>query len=81
MRRTISIPSLPILVSLALLLGVTTGRSQWITQNNSLKAGWNSVYLHVDASHTNANSLLLAVPAIQEVWLWTQNLPPGARSG
>jgi len=51
--------------------------AQWITQANVLKAGWNSVYLHVDASHTNANSLLIGTPNIEEVWMWTFDLPPG----
>ncbi len=54
-----------------------SGHAQWMTQTNSLKAGWNSIYLHVDASHTNAHSLLIGSPNIQEVWMWTADLPPG----
>ena len=28
-------------------------RAQWTTQSITLKPGWNAVYLHVDATHTN----------------------------
>jgi hypothetical protein len=54
-----------------------SGHAQWITQTNNLKSGWNSVYLHVDASHTNLNSLINAQDPIEEVWMWTFDLPPG----
>jgi hypothetical protein len=54
-----------------------SGQAQWLTQANNLKSGWNSVYLHVDASYTNANSLLIGFPNIEEVWMWTAALPPG----
>ena len=53
------------------------GHAQWITQTNALKPGWNAVYLHVDASHTNLNSLIDANVLIDEVWLWSHDLPPG----
>jgi hypothetical protein len=54
-----------------------SGRAQWLTQTNSLKAGWNSVYLHVDASHTNLSGLVGVLDPIEEIWLWTYDLPPG----
>ena len=72
------IPRLLAGLAAVLALGAGPGlQAQWITQANQLKAGWNSVYLHVDASYTNANSLLLANPSIEEVWMWTAELPPG----
>lgn len=53
--------------------------AQWITQTNALRAGWNSVFLHVDASHTNLDQLVgsdLGNP-IQEIWYWQPALPTG----
>lgn len=46
--------------------------AQWLTQSIPLTNGWNAVYLHVDASHTNIQGLLDADPAnpILEVWQW-----------
>jgi hypothetical protein len=46
--------------------------AQWLTQSNSLKAGWNAVFLHVDASHTTLNTLVGADAGnpILEIWRW-----------
>lgn len=52
-------------------------RAQWVTQSNNLTNGWNAVYLHVDASHTNLSGLIRNFDPIDEVWLWTAALPPG----
>ncbi len=65
------------LLATLLLLGLlTTARAQWLTQTNSLKAGWNAVFLHVDASHDTIDSLVGAAPGnpIEEIWRWN---PPG----
>ena len=54
-------------------------RAQWITQTNALKPGWNSVFLHVDASHATLDELVgsdLTNP-IQEIWYWQPALPTG----
>lgn len=51
--------------------------AQWTTQTNNLKSGWNAVYLHVDASHTNINGLVGIADPIEEIWLWNTDLPPG----
>ena len=65
-------------LAFALVVGWShSSRAQWITQTNSLKPGWNAVYLHVDASHTDLNSLINALDPIDEVWLWHHDLPPG----
>ncbi len=60
-----------------LLLGLApTVSAQWITQTNSLRPGWNAVYLHVDPSHTNINGLVGVADPIEEIWLWNADLPP-----
>lgn len=54
-------------------------RAQWITQTNALRAGWNAVYLHVDASYITLDQLVapdLNNP-IQEIWYWQPALPTG----
>jgi len=56
-----------------------SGQAQWITQTNALKPGWNSVFLHVDASHATLDQLVgndLTNP-IQEIWYWQPALPTG----
>lgn len=63
---------------LALLLGpATSAYGQWLTQTNSLRPGWNAVYLHVDPSHTNITGLVGVADPIEEIWLWNTDLPPG----
>lgn len=55
-----------------LLLTALPARSQWLTQTNTLKPGWNAVYLHVDASHNTLDNLVGAAAGnkIKEIWLW-----------
>ena len=58
-------------------MAVLPARAQWVTQTVSLKAGWNAVYLHVDASHETLQSWVgpdLTNP-ITEVWMWA---PPAS---
>lgn len=66
---------------LAALLLFTAGNlhAQWVTQSITLKPGWNSVYLFVDASYTNLDTLIGADPSnpISEVWLWQPVIAPG----
>jgi hypothetical protein len=51
-------------------------RAQWLTQELGLKAGWNAVFLHVDASHATIDQLVASDPnaTIEEVWLWKPEL-------
>lgn len=59
--------------SIGLLLAFTHClHAQWLTQSLDLKAGWNAVFLHVDASHTTLDSLVGNDPSnpILEVWQW-----------
>ena len=55
-----------------LLLTALSAHAQWQTQTMPLQAGWNAVYLHVDASHATLDALVGADAAnrVQEVWLW-----------
>lgn len=71
--------TLPLLTAAALALPSLV-RAQWVTQTCHLKAGWNVVYLHVDPSHTDINSLVQLSDPIEEIWLWhpdqTTSSPP-----
>ncbi|NOS71206.1 MAG: hypothetical protein HOP33_14900 [Verrucomicrobia bacterium] len=63
-----------LLLSVLVLLAPLTSHAQWLTQSVGLKAGWNAVFLHVDASHDTLNALVGSVSTntnpIQEVWRW-----------
>ena len=69
MKRSIS-PSLGFFL-LIQILWILPASSQWITQTNLLKGGWNAVYLHVDASHAPISEVLAAATDVEEVGLWT----------
>lgn len=58
--------------ALSLLVVLPCARAQWLTQTNSLEAGWNAVFLHVDAAHETLDSLVGGDPGnpILEVWRW-----------
>lgn len=53
------------------ILWTLPASSQWITQTNFLKGGWNAVYLHVDASHATITEVLADATDVDEVWLWS----------
>lgn len=67
---------LTLLVGVAALLALPA-RAQWITQTLELKAGWNAVFLHVDASHATLDQLVGAgapvLTPVEQVWRWTPN--------
>src|SRR5262249_9903496 len=46
--------------------------AQWQTQTFSIPGGWTAIYLHVDASYTNLDSLVGGDTAnpIDQIWLW-----------
>jgi hypothetical protein len=54
-------------------------QAQWLTQTNELKAGWNAVFLHVDASHTNLNALVGGASGNQILEIWRWNPPSVAQ--
>lgn len=53
------------------ILWTLPASSQWITQANLLKGGWNAVYLHVDAGHAPISDVLATATDVDEVWLWS----------
>lgn len=65
----------PLLSVLLLGLAVRPAHAQWLTQSFDLKAGWNAVFLHVDASYETLDNLIGADPTnpIEEIWLWAPN--------
>ncbi|MBL9137537.1 MAG: hypothetical protein JNK85_16815 [Verrucomicrobiales bacterium] len=54
-------------------------QAQWLNQTVHLKAGWNAVFLHVDASHRTLNGSVGndSTNPILEIWKW--NPPPIAQ--
>jgi hypothetical protein len=58
-------------LALIQLLWMLPVSAQWITQTNTLRSGWNAVYLHVDASHVPLTDLMASATSITEVWLWS----------
>jgi hypothetical protein len=65
----------PVLVYLLTLLP-SSSWAQWQNVTYSLKAGWNTIYLHGDANHDTIDNLLVGAPAVQEVWRWNPNPNP-----
>jgi hypothetical protein len=67
---------LTLLVGIAALLALPA-RAQWLTQTIELKAGWNAVFLHVDASYATLDQQVGAMAPvltpIEQVWRWTPN--------
>ncbi|MFM7750988.1 MAG: IPT/TIG domain-containing protein, partial [Opitutaceae bacterium] len=59
----------------SLALG-SVAQAQWQNITYSLKAGWNSIYLHGDANHDTIDNILVGSPAVQEVWRWNPNPNP-----
>jgi hypothetical protein len=55
------------------VLGVSAAHAQWKTEDYVLKAGWNGIYLHGDASYATPAQLFQAYPAVTQVWRWNPN--------
>ena len=51
----------------------STAHAQWQTPTYTLLGGWNSIYLHGDATHATLDQLFAANPEIIEVWRWNPN--------
>ena len=59
---------------LFLVIGfVLPANAQWKTEIFPLKAGWNAIYSHVDASHSTIEQLTQN-NGIVEVWMWKPKL-------
>lgn len=61
------------LIALGSLLFAATAHAQWQSTTYTLKGGWNSIYLHGDASHATPDTLFAAYPEVLEVWRWNPN--------
>jgi hypothetical protein len=61
------------LLALGSLLFAATAHAQWQSTTYTLKGGWNSIYLHGDASHATLETLFAANPEVLEVWRWNPN--------
>jgi len=62
-----------LLLTLVSLLFAATAHAQWQSTTYTLKGGWNSIYLHGDASHLELDTLFASQPAVLEVWRWNPN--------
>ena len=69
-------PSLLLPVFLLLFLLAPSARAQWQTTTYTLHGGWNSIYLHGDATHATVDQLLAGNPEIISVWRWNPNANP-----
>lgn len=60
-------------LALISLCFVTAAQAQWQTTTYTLKGGWNSIYLHGDATHATLDELFASNPEVVEVWRWNPN--------
>jgi hypothetical protein len=62
-----------LLLLATLFLAATAAHAQWQSTTYTLKSGWNSIYLHGDATHATPDELFAAHPEVLEVWRWNPN--------
>ncbi len=62
-----------LLLGALLLAALTSARAQWQTPSYSLRGGWNSIYLHGDATHASIDQLFAAHTDVIEIWRWNPN--------
>jgi len=60
-------------LALISLCFVTAAHAQWQTTTYALKGGWNSIYLHGDATHATPDELFDSYSEVVEVWRWNPN--------
>jgi hypothetical protein len=61
------------LLAFASLFIAATAQAQWQSTTYTLKGGWNSIYLHGDATHATPDELFASNPEVLEVWRWNPN--------
>ena len=61
------------LVAFGSLLFAGAAKAQWQTTTYSLNSGWNSIFLHGDATHATPDELFASKPEVLEVWRWNPN--------
>ena len=62
-----------LLLAFATLFIAVTAHAQWQSTTYTLNSGWNSIYLHGDASYTTPEVLFASKPEVLEVWRWNPN--------
>ena len=62
-----------LIIALCSLLLTPHAHAQWQNTTYTLKSGWNSIYLHGDATHATPAQLFAAYPAVTEIWRWNPN--------
>ncbi len=55
---------------------VPAARAQWQSTTYTLRGGWNSIYLHGDATHATIDALLAGRPEVVSIWRWNVNPNP-----
>ena len=60
-------------LTLLFVATATLAHAQWFSTSYSLKGGWNSIFLHGDATHAAPDELFAAYPEVEEVWRWNPN--------
>lgn len=60
-------------LALSSLFFAVTAHAQWQATTYALKGGWNSIYLHGDASYAAPDALFAGNPEVLEVWRWNPN--------
>ena len=60
-------------LAFASLFIAVTAQAQWKSTTYTLKGGWNSIYLHGDATHATLATLFASDPEVTEVWRWNPN--------
>jgi hypothetical protein len=61
------------LLALVSLILSATAHAQWQTTTYPLSSGWNSIYLHGNATHATPEQLFASNPEVLEVWRWNPN--------
>ncbi len=54
-------------------VGATIAQAQWQSTTYTLKGGWNTIYLHGDATHASIETLLPPETNIISIWRWNPN--------
>lgn len=62
-----------LLLAFAFLFIAATAHAQWQSNTYTLNSGWNSIYLHGDASYTTPDVLFASKSEVLEVWRWNPN--------
>ena len=62
-----------LLLTFASLFLAATAHAQWQSTTYTLNGGWNSIYLHGNATHATLDEFFAAKPEVLEVWRWNPN--------